>query len=123
MKVRCRKIISSTTEEDLGNTSPWLSIDKEYIVLAIEVSLQSGISILIQTDHYNEPVFIALQGFEIMSQHIPSNWITHINGDIVAILPKSWLYNSFFEDLEDQEAKAMELFKKESELIYNEESL
>ena len=124
MKVKCRNIISPITKENLGESSPWLTRDKEYVVLAIEMNLETGINILIQTDHYNDPVFIALDGFEVIEQNIPSNWSKkYERNSSCYFMPESWMYSTFYEELEDQAEKAMFFFKKESELIYREEGL
>ncbi len=76
MRVKCCRIISHTTKEDLGEQSPWLKKGKEYLVLAMAWSSKFGMQIYIQTEQYNEPRFIDLDGFEIVSQKIPSTWIT-----------------------------------------------
>jgi len=36
-------------------------------------------------------------------------------------MPKSWVYDSFLEDIDDEEPKTIALFIKEVELIYKEE--
>lgn len=125
MIIKCNKIISPVTKEDLGEKSPWLTKGKEYVVLALNISSKCGIEACIQTDHYNEPRYITLNGFEIVSQKIPSAWIT-ISKDIgeekfIEMLPKSWAYDGFFEELENENLDSIAIFNKEVELIYNEE--
>lgn len=41
----------------------------------------------------------------------------------MTVLPASWNYDSFFEDMENQDPKAIELFNKEVEQMYREEGL
>jgi len=125
MKVICRKIISPITKEDLGNESPWLKLGKEYVVLALELS-SKGIRIVIKTEHFAEPAVIDIDGFEFVDQKIPSSWITNVmseeNGKkIIIMLPASWNYESFFEDLEDGKPEAVALYTKEAQQIYKEE--
>ena len=124
MRVICRKAISRTTGEDLGESSPWVKVGKEYTVLAINYAETSGFDIYIQTEDYDEPRFICLTGFEILNQTIPSSWITVISDfygkKVVTMLPASWNYDGFFEDLDDQKPEAIALFNKEAELIYKE---
>lgn len=126
MKVLCRKIISPTGK-DLGKSSPWLKVANEYVVLAVIIIEGSGIQIYIQTEHHNEPHFSSLIGFEFINQNIPSSWITilrEFNGRKgMIMLPGSWNYASFFEDIENQNPKAIELFKKEAEEIYRQEGI
>lgn len=125
MKVKCRTIMSSVTHEKLDEDSPWLKIGSEYVVLAITVGPRQGISIYIQTEHHNEPAFVNVNGFEFLSQIIPSSWVTKISEiydcKIITMLPASWNYDGFFEDMEEQDPKAIQLFNKEIEKIYREE--
>lgn len=127
MKVKCRKIISPTTKEDLGEQSSWLKRDNEYVVLAFSVSSKFGVEIYIQTEHHNEPAAFSLEGFEILSQTMPSNWIMNSKtlGDetIVTYIPKSWDYKEFFEEIADEMPIALGLFHKEAETIYAEEGI
>lgn len=127
MRVKCNRIISHTTKEDLGDQSPWLKKGKEYLVLAMAWSSKFGMQIYIQTEQYNEPRFIDLDGFEIVSQKIPSSWITTTQqfGDqtLVFMFPKSWAYDSFFEEVDDEKPEAVKLFNKEVEQMYREEKL
>ncbi|WP_342146126.1 hypothetical protein [Rickettsiella endosymbiont of Aleochara curtula] len=127
MIVKCNKIISFVTKEDLGDKSPWLAKGNEYVILALDWSNKGGIEAYIQTEHYKEPRFISLNGFEFISQTIPSSWVTKIQelGDekIVTMLPASWSHDGFFEDVENQKLKAIELFNKEIEQIYREEGM
>ena len=128
MLVKCNKIISPTTKKDLGDSSPWLKRDSEYIVLSMSWSSKFGIQILIQSEHYNEPCFVNLDGFEIISQKIPTTWITTTEESddelIFMMMPKSWsMYENFFEDVENEVREAVLLFNKEAVLIYNEENL
>jgi hypothetical protein len=127
VRVKCNKIISHTTKEDLGEQSPWLKKGKEYLVLAMAWSSKFGMQIYIQTEEYNEPRFIDLDGFEIVSQKIPSSWITTTQqfGDqtLVFMFPKSWTSDSFFEEIDDEKSEAVKLFNKEVEQMYREEGI
>lgn len=126
MKVLCRKIISPTGK-DLGEDSPWLKVGNEYVVLALIIVEGSGMQIYIQTEAQDEPYFFSLIGFEFINQNIPSLWITKIteayDRKVMTMLPSSWDYESFFEDMNDQNPKAIALFNKEVEQIYREEGM
>lgn len=127
MKVISRKIISRTTGEDLGDSSPWLRKNKEYVVLAMNYFEGAGLDIYIQTEDHNEPRFISVSGFEFSNQNIPPSWVTVFSESYgrktMTILPESWNYESFFEDMENQDLKAIELFNKEVKQMYQEEGL
>lgn len=127
MRVKCNKILSPDTKKDLGSKSPWLTVGNEYIILAMNVSSKNGLEIYIQSEHYKEPFFVDLDGFEMISQSIPTSWVTIIeqreDQTLISMLPKSWSMNkNFFEDLEDEKAETVALFNKEAELIYKEEA-
>jgi len=126
MKVLCRKIISPSGK-NLGENSPWLKLGNEYIVLAIMLVENTGMQIYIQTEDHDEPHFFNLAGFEFINRIIPSLWVTRIteaNGrKVITMLPASWDYDNFFEDMENQNLKAIELFNKEVEQMYREDKL
>lgn len=71
MRVKCNKILSPDTKKDLGSKNPWLMVGNEYIILAMRVSSKNGVEIYIQSEHYKEPFFVDLDGFEMISQSIP----------------------------------------------------
>lgn len=124
MIVCCRKIVSRTTGVDLGDTSQWLTRNKEYVVLALNFFEGVGIDIFIQTEDHKEPRFISLTGFEIIDQRIPSSWIL-TSGKIedrstFTLLPAAWNAENFFIELENQDEKAITLFNNEVEKIYEE---
>lgn len=123
MIVAPRKLISHVSGEVL-ETSPWLTIGKEYVVMALFFSNQE-ISMYFQSDSDGQPGFFLVRGFEFVSQKIPSTWVTKIkelNGKkVVKMLPASWAYDGFFEDITEEEPKAVSLFWKEARIIYAEE--
>ncbi|MES2204905.1 MAG: hypothetical protein V4496_06765 [Pseudomonadota bacterium] len=126
MKVLCKKIYNSTTGEDMGSHDSWRLASKEYIVLMMSYSKHNGIYITFQTENYGDPARFHLKGFEFISDYIPSSWITdvEIGSDgtkYINMLPASWNYESFFDDLEDEEEIAMKLFHEEAQKIYEEE--
>lgn len=122
MKLKCNKIISPATGKVLTE-SPWLHVGGEYIILAIKVTPLGGIKVCFQSDHYNEPMFSTLIGFEVISQHLPSNWTTKMNeNNVYYMMPESWMYDDFFEELEDEKPKAIDIFNREAEIIYHEEN-
>lgn len=124
MLIKCNEIISETTKKVL-NDSPWLKKGKVYTVLAVFYSAKDGISAFIQSENFNEPVFTSLDGFEIISQKQPESWITKIkkvyNIDVMTRLPKSWDYENFFEDLDNENPDTIELFRQEAIKIYDDE--
>lgn len=125
MIIQCKKYISQTSKEKLDNL-PWLAKDKYYIALALVFKSDMGLGVFIQPEGSRDPCLVYLDGFEIITQTLPKNWVTTTervfeNYDEIIMLPESWNYPGFFEDLDDHEPKAVELFIKEATKIYNEE--
>ena len=128
MIIKCNNVLSPATKENLGEKSPWLKKNQKYIALAMEYVEWGGWSVYLITDHHDEPGFFSMDGFEVISQKIPSSWITTVEEipeadgkKVITMLPASWNYPSFFEDIEDQDPRAIELYNKEVEIMYREE--
>lgn len=123
MRIKLRRIISQTTKQELDE-APWGKVDQEFLVLALFVGTRSGLSAYIQAPPYNEPGFFALDGFEVLSQYISSTWVMRVTANnVISFLPKNWAYESFFDEVENGDLKAIELFNQETEKMYIEEGL
>ena len=118
MKVICRKIFSPNTSKDLGDSSPWFKVGNEYLILSICFIEKYGIEIYVQSEHHHEPCFVNITGFEFIDQKIPSSWICvfskNYERNAMTLIPKSWNYPTFFEDIEDENPEAVALFNKEA---------
>lgn len=124
MKILCRKIFSSATGKNLGLETQSLKVGNEYTVLSMSYVRHEGILVSFQREN-GTPALFHLRGFEITSDYIPSSWITEVeefnNYKYISMLPSSWNYESFFDDLENEEEHAMKLFHEEAQKIYDEE--
>lgn len=120
MKVKCIKIYNEHTKEYTDKSS-WITVGKEYIVLAIEVRPHK-VSYLIASDSDQMPILANAIQFEIISGKIPSSW--QITSDVFAFLvfePKAWHEPGFWEDCYDHDPKAGEIYRREARKIYEEE--
>lgn len=123
MIIKCNKLLSATTKKEMI-VSPWVTLNKRYVVLGIEINKNHGIMALIKSDHRNQPIFVDLDGFEIVSQQMSQNWVLKIVDNFYHyFLPKKWAYNDFLSELEDEKPKAMKLFQEETEMMYQEEEV
>lgn len=123
MKIECIKIFNNRGEE--LETSSWLTIGKEYIVLEVLCHMDKGYSYrIVSDDSSSSPgVFKATQ-FRIVNSKQPSNWVTSIkNNGLIVVGPKSWRVSGFWEDCYDQDPKALEIYKREAKIIYEEEDV
>lgn len=122
MKVKCKTIYNEHTDQ-YQYTSPWLTIEKEYIVLAIEISPNKKILYRLIGDNSDKaPGLYDSKQFEIISGKLPSNWcISQINQGALDIGPVSWQPLGFWEDCYDGEPDALEIYKHETRIILGEE--
>ncbi len=120
MKVKCFKIYNEITKQ-YQETSYWITIGKEYLVLSVEIRLDR-VSFLIQSDHNQQPILQNAHQFEIVSKKIPTNWqIFSGTFELITLEPKEWHQKRFWEDCYNHEQEALELYRKEVNLIKNEE--
>lgn len=123
MKVKCQKIINEQTQQE-QNTSPWLTLGKEYIVLMIEVYSNKNYFLLVDDSSNQAPHLHDAKQFKVTSHYVPSNW--QINAgelEIVTIGPKAWQDPTFWERCHDGEELALEIYKQEARIIFEEEGL
>lgn len=122
MKVKCLKIINENTQQE-QNTSPWLTIGKEYIVLMVEAYPAKNYFLLVDDSSNQAPHLHDAKQFEVTSHHIPSNWqINSGDLEIMTIGPKSWQDPSFWENCYDGDPAALEVYKREARIITEEEN-
>jgi hypothetical protein len=105
------------------STSERLSIGSHYIVLELSSSVRKGISYRIVGDNKDKsPAIFEADQFEIISDRIPKNWEVRINKiGIVNISPAAWFKEGFWEDCYDGDPVALEIYKQEARIIYDEE--
>ena len=121
MKVRCQRIITEHTQQQ-QDTSPWLTIGKEYIVLAIEIYSTKNLYLLVDDSSNQAPGLHDAKQFQVVTHHVPSNWeINPGDVEVVTIGPKAWQKSSFWEECYDGAPKALEIYKREARVIYEEE--
>jgi hypothetical protein len=117
MLIQCKLLA-----DDIKTQYPLIDHNKKYLVIALRILLNKGIFVAIENALDNLPVFINLQGFEIISQKIPKNWeIKLIDESGFDYMPKSWMQDNFFKNLKQKQAEAIRLYNKEIEIIYQEE--
>ena len=121
MKVKCKQIINEHTQQR-QNTSAWLTIGKEYIVLAIEVYPTKNLYLLIDDSSNQAPHLHDAKQFDVLSHYIPSNWIINPGDlELVTISPKVWQEPIFWEECYAGHPSALEIYKREAKIIYEEE--
>jgi hypothetical protein len=123
MKVKCINIYNEHTKK-YQDHSAQLTIGKEYIVLEVMICTEEGLAYRLVGDNENKmpAIYEALQ-FEITSDLIPANWSTTIiDKSLIVLGPKVWHENEFWIDCYDHEPGAIEIYKREAAIIYEEEN-
>lgn len=119
MKVRCIKIISPATGEELVE-SGWVQIGYEYVVIAIAAVPRKSVQFQILTED-STPSWWDSQMFVTVSSRIPSNWVALISsGGNLDVAPQPWLEPGFWEKYFDGDAHAREVFDEELVKILSE---
>jgi hypothetical protein len=99
---------------DDNTSSRWLTLNKEYLVLAIEIR-PSGVSKLrVIADDNRTPILVDSVMFAANSEPIPPRWVCTIReGGTLELEPKSWTEFDFWERYFDGDARAVALFDEE----------
>lgn len=122
MKVKCQQIINEHTQQR-QETSEWLTIGKEYIVLAVEVYPTKNLYLLVDDSSNKVPGLHDAKQFQVLSSYIPSNWVVNPGDlEILSIGPKVWQEPTFWENCYDGDSSALEIYKREASIIYEEEN-
>ena len=121
MIIKCKKYISSGSKKEL-NESCWITQNKEYVVLSLTICRIQGVSAWIKTDD-NIMGFPDLDGFEVVSQYIPSNWKPSIDSlGRYSLEPKRW-EGDFYDNFYNGDPETWDIFVEEATIIYNEHGL
>lgn len=123
MKVICEKIIDEIKNEEI-ESSPFLTIGKEYVVLGIHID---GLGIqkyqIISDDNDDVPILTNISQFKIICNKIPKCWRVDINlnGNLY-FSSEEWMGDSFWDDLYDEKPEAIAIYERIRDEIINESS-
>ncbi len=121
MKVKCTKIINEHTQKE-QETSPWLTMGKEYVVLAIEIYSTKNLYLIVDDTSNKAPGLHDAKQFEVLSHKVPSNWVINPGSlEILTISPEDWQKSTFWDECYDGNPLALEIYKREARIIYEEE--
>lgn len=125
MKVKCIKIYNGYKKQFV-NSSDWITIGKEYIVLEIDISIkQKGGEVsyrMLNDNPSNEPALFQAFQFELVSEKISSNWkVFQFKDDSILFRPAVWHRQGFWEDFYDGKRSAVNEYIREASVIVKEE--
>ena len=116
MRVRCTKIINPATGEP-NDTSSWLRIGHEYIVLEILAVPDRRVTLRVLGEDNSVALWDA-EMFEVVDGTIPPNWVASVgpSGDL-SLAPRRWLAGGFWEAFFDHDPDAISSFDHELAVI------
>lgn len=123
MKVKCINIYNERTKK-YESSHHRLTIGNEYVVLGIEIYPGKDVLYRLVGDNPDKsPALHNASQFEITSGKIPTNWhIQCLKSGTLILSPKAWQSLGFWEDCYEQDPKALEIYKREARIIYEEEN-
>ena len=124
MKVRCKNIYNIITKQFMTGSRS-LTIGREYIVLEMYIDPSKNVFYKLEGDAKMPTVHDSTQ-FEIISSHIPSNWVIYQDSpssNSFTLGPKAWAAENFGEDYENLVPKAIQTYEEEVKIILREEYL
>jgi hypothetical protein len=115
MKVKCEKL-----HKLVGSNSrfeSWLTIGREYSVLAIDCDPQQGVLLRILGDDRFTPALFPGELFEVTDPKIPTNWIIiRGRGGLWQLSPRAWGEPGFWEKFFDRDPAAIGVFDAERQV-------
>ncbi len=122
MKIRCTKIFDEHTQQ-YRDTSLWLTIGKEYLVLSVTIYAHKVWYNIVNDDSQQSPGSHDAIQFEVISHHIPSNWgIKPGDINLFTLEPRAWSTDDFWDRCFDGDPAALELYWRETNVMMEEES-
>ena len=95
-------------------TDPWLTLNREYLVLSILVVPGRVTKLRVLTDDNRTPILADAAMFAATSEPLPPNWVATIReGGVLELGPRRWLQLGFWEQYFDGDLNAVATFQDE----------
>ena len=112
MRVVCVRFVDPATREERVE-APWLTLDEEYPVLAIDVLPDKRVLFRIESDDDGTPALFDAEMFVESSSAIPPTWQVRLRaGGSLEIAPSAWLRPGFWDEFFDRVPEAVEIYEK-----------
>jgi hypothetical protein len=97
VKVKCVVLLDEHTGANL-QTSPWLTIGKEYLVLGIYLPFAGTLMFRLLGDDGATPALHDASQFEVISGFLPSEWkVEMVPRKYLSLEPEPWLAPGFWD--------------------------
>lgn len=98
MTVKCHQLINSITGE-IDTSSPWLTIGKTYVVLAVLCEPGRDVLFRLIGDDERTPGLFGSRLFTCVDSQLPLSWGASLSKNgAVELAPEEWLAEGFWED-------------------------
>jgi hypothetical protein len=109
--------------EETRQRNGWLTIGKEYVVLAIEAAPGREVNLQFVGDDGSVPAIRSSVQFVTTSSTLPSNWQVEVRqGGYLRLAPASWLRSGFWDDYFDRQPDAVAEFDAQRRRIEAEDA-
>jgi hypothetical protein len=99
---------------DDRRSDPWLTLNKEYQVISVELRPRGVAKLRIIADDHRTPILVESSLFAANGEPLPANWVCTIReGGTVDFEPQSWAKLDFWERYFDRDPAAMAVFDEE----------
>jgi len=99
---------------DDRRSDPWLTLNKEYQVISVELRPRGVAKLRIIADDHRTPILVDSSLFAANGEPLPTNWVCTIReGGTVEFEPQSWAELDFWERYFDRDPVAMTVFEEE----------
>lgn len=113
MRVRCIRI-PSPVEGAVLESSPWVTVGREYTVLSLIATFKGFIRLQLRIDDERGLRYFASDCFVTVDTSIPPNWIARVrDGGHLEFAPESWQAVGFWESYYDDDPAAREAVDRE----------
>jgi hypothetical protein len=117
MRVVCVKFLDPVTGEERSEDS-WLTVDREYVVLAVDVEAGRRVWLRIQSEEAGTPALFDAEMFMTTSTEIPASWRARVDeGGSLQLAPEPWLRSGFWDEFFDRVPEAVEVYERERAFI------
>ena len=107
------RAVCVSLDGERGSKAGWLTLHREYVVLAISADPVSGIEFRILADDGRTPILADSRLFAANEQSFPTFWVGRVTeGGVVELGPPEWLKRGYWESFFDQDPEAIATFHR-----------
>jgi hypothetical protein len=112
------KVLCVTLGDSQPGQTGWLTVHREYIVLAILALPGRSIKFRVLADDGHTPILADSSLFAALVQPLPGTWAATVTeGGVVKLGPQRWLEPGFWEHFFDGDPVAVEVYRQEVEAL------